>query len=199
LNFIIREDVTAAAAAQALATRKIPAAVRYILQTWSADTVKLVKEGLAGRYLYRRTGHLANSVGRVITRKGDLSTATIGTNVQGRTKDVPYARIQDEGGVIRPRNARALAVPIAGTKGVPANFPNLFMVRRVGKPPLLVERTGKGAWRLRFVLLQRVTIKPTGWWTTPWTEATDELGKLYLAENVFAVAARLGAVGAGGD
>lgn len=193
MNITINADFTSAAAAQRLATQRIPQAVRWILQDWSARTVKNVKEGLAGKYLNRRTGHLANSVGRTIKRDGEHTTATLGTNVAGRVRDVPYARIQDEGGTIVPRRARALTIPIAGTKGVAANFPNLFLVRRVGKPPLLVEKTGKGAWKLRFLLLQQVTLKPTGWWSTPWGEAQAELKGLYLPENVFWVAEKFAA------
>ena len=192
MNIVIREEPSAAAAAQALATRNIPKAVRYILQAWSGDTVKLVKEGLAGRYLNRRSGHLANSVGRRIDKAGDLTTATLGTNVIGRGQDVPYARIQDEGGTIVPKRARALAVPIGGTKGLPRNFPNLVMIRRVGKPPLLIEKVGK-AWKLRFVLLRSVTLKATGWWSTPWAEAKADLARRYDPEQVMIIAGRLGA------
>ena len=193
MNITINADFTSAAAAQRLATQRIPQAVRWILQDWSARTVKNVKEGLAGKYLNRKTGHLANSVGRAIKRDGEHTTLTIGTNVTGRTRDVPYARIQDEGGTIVPRRARALTIPVAGTKGVAANFPNMFLLKRPGKPPLLVEKTAKGALKLRFVLVSQVTLKATGWWSIPWAEAQAELKGLYLPENVLRVAGQLAA------
>lgn len=61
------------------------------------------------------------------------------------------AAIHQHGGVIRPRNAKMLAIPLtreAARAGSPRSFPRpLGMVSRPGHPPLLVEEkagTGKG-------------------------------------------------------
>jgi hypothetical protein len=193
----IEGGATAQGAAKHNTTRALPKAVRYILQGWAGDTVKHVKEGLAGRYLNRRSGHLANAVGKRLDRSGEVTTAYLGTNVAGKVKDVPYAKIQDEGGTIVPRRARALAVPIPPTKGLPRNFPNLTMIRRVGKPPLLVEITPKGAWKIRFVLLQSVTLKPSRWWSNPWDEMKAVLRRRMDDDQVLAVAEKLSRAGAG--
>lgn len=195
MNLRIVGGQTAAAATQRQATARIPDAVRYILQGWAGDTVKHIKEGLAGRYLNRRSGHLANAVGKLLARSGEISTATIGTNVIGKRYDVPYAWTQDKGGTIVPKRARALAVPIGGTKGLPRNFPNLTLIRRPGKPPLLVEITPKGGWKLRFVLLQSVTLKATGWWSTPWAEMKAVLRRRLRDDAILQVAAKLSKAG----
>lgn len=190
MNLKISGELTAAGIEKRNATRQIPAAVRYILQGWAGDTVKHVKEGLAGRYLNRKSGHLANAVGKKLVRDGEVTTAWLGTNVAGKSRDVPYARIQDEGGTIVPRRAGALAVPIPPTKGLPRNYQNLVMIRRVGKPPLLVEKRAR-SWKLRFVLLQKVTLKPTRWWTNPWAEMKAVLRRRLQAAEVLEVAKRM--------
>jgi hypothetical protein len=99
-----------------------------------------------------------------------------------------YARIQDEGGVIRPRVMKALAVPIKGAGVTQGKWPRhygramagstsgLTLMPRRGKPPLLVkvlERkklvTKRGENRIyktwvhaiqpMFVLMRSVTIR----------------------------------------
>lgn len=52
-----------------------------------------------------------------------------------------YAAIQEFGGEITPQHAKALAVPIhSSAKGKsPRDFSDLVMIKRNGKPPLLVR------------------------------------------------------------
>jgi len=72
-----------------------------------------------------------------------------------------------QGGVISPKRAKALAIPIspqAYKAGSPSLFPKpLTMVIRPGKPPLLVETgiIGKSkAWILHYILLKSVRHAP---------------------------------------
>jgi len=82
-----------------------------------------------------------------------------------------YAGIHERGGVITPRNARALAVPVspeARKFTSPRDMPNLTLIPRKGKPALLVEKlSSRGSrqeqWRIHWVLLASVTIEATHW------------------------------------
>ena len=98
---------------------------------------------------------------------------TFGTNLE-------YARVQQEGGTIRPRNAKNLAIPLtkeAVKAGSPRNWAEGFvkkgknmaqrnmltLIARPGKNPLLVEiLSGKGKkgarWIAHYVLVKSVTI-----------------------------------------
>jgi hypothetical protein len=82
----------------------------------------------------------------------------------------PYARIHEEGGVIRPKRAQALAIPIGpartkagATKGgyeSPRNHNDLeFIKRGHGRAPILARVT-KTRVTPMFVLVKSVTIKP---------------------------------------
>lgn len=85
---------------------------------------------------------------------------TFGTNL-------PYAKIHQEGGTIRPSRGRALSIPLtpeAERAGGARNFPGLFLFKRGGKPPLLAEKppkSGKGSrsgLKFHYVLLPQVVI-----------------------------------------
>lgn len=100
----------------------------------------------------RDTGILMGSV----TGKGqgnidviDEEGLTFGTNLD-------RAAIHQYGGTIQPTKAGALAIPLtkdAARAGSPRNFPRpLGMVKRPGKPPLLVETTsGRRGKRKDFI------------------------------------------------
>lgn len=152
--------------------RRLPAAQRVVLQRWAADTVKAIRQNLRGRFLSVRTGNLWRSVGRRFQRSGDISMVTVGTNVSGKAYDVPYARIQDEGGWVVAKK-RFLTIPLAGYKGVAANVPRdkAFFLRTASNNLLLCERTGKRAWKARFMLVRSVKIPASHWFTQSILEA----------------------------
>jgi len=84
-----------------------------------------------------------------------------------------YAAILERGGVIRPKTARALAVPVsdeARRHTSPRDMDGLTLIPRQGKPSLLVEklssRGGRRAqWRIHWVLLKSVTMPAFAWLT----------------------------------
>ncbi len=90
----------------------------------------------------------------------------------GTTNKVAWFR--EFGAHVRPIRAKALAIPISkaakkhGESGGSAkNFPKkLVLIRRKGKPPLLVEMTGKkggklrSKWTIHYVLKTTVRIAP---------------------------------------
>lgn len=108
--------------------------------------------------LHRRTGHLINS----IVYECEEFVARIGSNLK-------YARIHELGGVITPKSARALAIPIhpdaKAASGPKAFGGQLGMITRPGKSPLLIrardvgrDRNNRNVFDLMYVLLRSVTI-----------------------------------------
>lgn len=83
--------------------------------------------------------------------------------------NTPYARIQEKGGDIKPKNAKALAVPIhpeAKKTAIPEGrsirdvFPDLVMIKseKTGHP-LLIRPKGKDKFDVMYVLVSSVSIK----------------------------------------
>ncbi|MCK4660863.1 MAG: hypothetical protein KAV82_15190, partial [Phycisphaerae bacterium] len=93
------------------------------------------------------TGKLRASLrGRVLST-GATVVAAVGVTKGPATK---YAAIHERGGVIRPKNAKALAIPLPAARGpggkprypggpreAARKHPNMFMLKQKGKPPLL--------------------------------------------------------------
>lgn len=109
-----------------------------------------------------RTGTLRRAVQIDLT---GLTEPNPSVDVGPDLRVAPYARIQELGGTIRPRRAKALAVPI-GQEGRRAareslrslRSLNLTLVLRRGRPPLLVRKGPRGSFKPLFVLLNKVTL-----------------------------------------
>ena len=78
------------------------------------ETAGKLQENLrAGKYLNRRTGHLAQSIGSAIHDDSDGSiTGIVGSGVRTRRNRLPYANIHEPGGHITPKSSKYLAIPI---------------------------------------------------------------------------------------
>jgi hypothetical protein len=101
-------DMTAAMKKTA-ALLKLGQASRKQATLWSAETVKMLKRqasSMRKSLQYpggKKTGMLARNIGMVVVPSGEQGWhITLGTGV-ARTQTVPYAKIQDEGGVTHPR------------------------------------------------------------------------------------------------
>ena len=108
-------------------------------------------------------GGLASAV-RGWTIDRDEPLAAIG--VRSNHPAAAYAAIHEHGGTITPTNARALAVPVseeAKLLSSPREQPDLVMIKRPGRPPLLARPLGDGEIEVHWVLLQSVTIEATHW------------------------------------
>lgn len=87
------------------ALKQAPKALKFIATEWATDTVRILKmsaRGLQKSGKGRKTGQLGRNVGMLVGSKGDTWTLAVGTGLAG-TVSVPYARIQDLGGVTHPR------------------------------------------------------------------------------------------------
>lgn len=85
--------------------KALPKAAKFALTEWAADTVRILK--MSARTLQRsgkgkKTGQLGRNVGMLTGVKDGKWTVAVGTGIGG-TVSVPYARIQDLGGVTHPR------------------------------------------------------------------------------------------------
>jgi len=118
---------------------------------------------LTGQSLYVRSGRLRASVQSEVKEEGDGWDLAL--RAGGGARDVRYARIHEEGGVIRPVNARFLAIPlpIARTAAGVSRYASprqvpvpLRFAQSKGGNPLLVEAKGKNAGRPWFVLRKSV-------------------------------------------
>lgn len=95
----------------------------------------------------------------------DAEAPLAAIRVPANTPAGRYAGILNDGGTIRPRQARALAVPLtdeARRRTSPRDM-NLVLIRPKGKPPLLVEMLSGGGFRPHWVLLASVFIPARHW------------------------------------
>ena len=145
-----------------LKKRVTPYLTRWVRREMAGNRfVNFRPGGTRGDRLHRRTGDLSRSFD-VRTFGTSLDTLHWVTGSFG----VKYANVHEHGATIHAKPGRALAVPIgealtpAGVpRGRPADFPDLFMLRRGNKSPLLMQKRGDEIVPL-FVLLKQVRIKP---------------------------------------
>lgn len=146
----------------ALASREIREQVA-IEAKGTALTAEARAKMLATERLKVRTGRLRGSIAGLVE---DEPAAFL---VRLRS-DVPYARVQEEGGTIRPRRGKFLAIPNSLTgAGVsryasPRDVPGLrFVPTRGGASGMLVRDVGRGKSariEVMFWLVRQVTLKP---------------------------------------
>jgi hypothetical protein len=110
--------------------------------------------------------------------------------------DSPYAIIHEDGGEIRPRKARALAIPLtpeAKAAGSPRNFPGkLFRPNKRGKGKvksnvLVVKggpRGGAGGVTKHYALVTRVRLRPRHYITKAAEKAAPKLKELFTQEVI---------------
>lgn len=163
------------------------------LGNWQTTTVAILKrraQMMQKSGAGRKTGHLARNIGAktVQTRQGVGSL--VGTGGEVGQKPVVYASIQDKGGTIRPKRKKWLAVPLPGTKGIPENFPDSFIVKSKAGRLLIVQRKWmkvRGGANSRqtsdlvplFVLKKEVKLPPTFWFTNVIRGRAQELERVF--------------------
>lgn len=157
---------------------------------------KVVKETLSGgEGLNRRTGNLARStVGRAVRISG-VPAMRIGVF---RGPSLAYAGIHESGGEIKPKKAKALAIPVgeavdpSGVErfGGPRNFPGelRFLPFRRGiavgklideKDAKKLEARDKSPYEAQalYLLLKKVRIPASHWLSNPVTKALPTVAR----------------------
>jgi phage gpG-like protein len=105
------------------------------------------KTGKAGTTLYQR-GKLSRSIKWRI--EGDAVVISAGG------ADVPYARIQHEGGIIRPKHAKFLAIPLtpAAKEHKPREYPGATFIRK----GIIFEKLESGKVKALYALKKQVEL-----------------------------------------
>lgn len=178
---------------------RIPKATKYQATLWGSDTLRMLKERArsmqkAGKG--RKTGQLARNVGMEVSANPERWQILLGTGV-GRTLQVKYARIQDQGGAIKMKD-KMLTIPLGSTKGLIRNFPGGFFFKSRAGNLIYAMRSGKGK-RARikplFVLKDQVTLPATHWFSGIVSARKADLGEMMKPGTVLRVAE--GMVGGG--
>jgi hypothetical protein len=166
------------------AMKRFPRASLYLITKWGTDTIKAIK---TARILKSKSGMLMRNVG-IQSQGGDTPRVILGTGV-GSAKEVPYARIQDEGGVIHAKN-KLLTIPIPPAKGRVANYPGRFYIKSKAGNVLCCQRSGKGL-KILFVLKEQVTIPASHWFSRPLTDRLPYLDSMLEPEKLWQTAQKL--------
>jgi hypothetical protein len=104
--------------------------------------------------------------------------------VPGNHPAAAYAGIQETGGTIYPKNAKALAVPVSAEAKLhesPREMDGLVLIKRPGKPPILARVTGDKV-ETHWVLVASVTLQATHWLSTGVERAAPEMARVMLME-----------------
>ena len=151
---------------KAIARKELQALVLNELTGSAIDMELRADQNLTERRR-RRTGNLARSIEGGTRTKGTISTMFLAGG--GGTHQVKYARLQEEGGTVRPKKGQWLAYPMRGGPAeTAAGVPRYKSPRQVqglrfarvgssggGKAVLLKD---KQIW---FVLVRSATIQPS--------------------------------------
>jgi len=97
------------------------------------------------------------------------------------------ARLHQLGGTIRPRNARAIAVPLPGTKAAPRRYSRTFILYRKDgdRIGLIVQKVGRDKLRPLFVLKTQVHIdaRPFLVWLSEDVQRAEQVLVRYLGAS----------------
>lgn len=191
----IKADFSGALAKTA-ALKATPRAVKLQMTRWATETNVALRRSAAGMQKGHSMGHLksgdlARAIGQKIESTERGWRVSVGTGFG--TKQIKYARIQDEGGKVTAKNASFtiqniagkphlgpyLTVPLRGVKGRVSNYPGAFVIRSKKGNLLVVQpltfsggkrkgerKLGKQAGiKPLFVLKYSVDIPPSRWFS----------------------------------
>ena len=123
-----------------------------------------LKENVSGPILKVRTGYLRNTIAAKLFNYNDGIGALVGSGARTGER-AKYADILETGGIIRPKKAKYLAIPIGEAKtksGVPRGKPRDFKDTFIRKG-ILFQKYGKKSVRPLFLLKKSVTIPAFRW------------------------------------
>lgn len=150
-------------------------AVTRLLNSIAAKTPQVLANAVLRGALYAE-GEIKRTINTEMHGRGGLARSFrsrfvggVGADVSAEAySDLVYARIQEDGGVIRPKHRKALAVPLRSAKVPPGKWPRHFprtgpqalhLIPRRGESSLLAQVSG-GRVKPIFALVDSVAIKP---------------------------------------
>jgi len=199
-----------------------PRALRFQATRWASGTVRDLKRSAAnmrkGHAMgHGKTGDLAGATSMRIASKGGKFMVSVGTGMN--TKDIKYAKIQDEGGTVtainkmfkimnlagRPRVGPFLTIPLRGVKGSAANYPGIFgfMAKSgelyLGRPKAFASGKRKGERKTGeqaglealFLLKSSVKIPASLWFTSVINAREVELQEMMAPDVVYNIASQM--------
>lgn len=97
--------------------KRMPEAIEDTLVHFAGQVIKGAKRNatgeVVGKYKWGNpTGALGRNVGHELERRAELFSLIIGTGIGLGKSSVKYAEILDKGGIIRPKTAPYLAIPM---------------------------------------------------------------------------------------
>lgn len=116
--------------------------------------------------LINRTGTLRRSIrGPIITGANDANGMTLRVTI-GDSLTAHYARIQEEGGTIKPKRARALTIPLPANKTGAGrvrftrarDVPGGFILNTTNGKAFIVSEDEKGEFTFWFMLVGQVKV-----------------------------------------
>jgi len=162
-----------------------PAVAKAVHAAVVGGADRIVVELLRGRYgltmRHPGQGGLAGSVfGWMLS--DDPPVGAVG--VPSNTPAARYAGMLERGGMIRPRTARMLAIPLSGEAKrmtSPRQMEGLFLLRSRAGNLLLARRSERGGGRLdlHWVLKDQVRIEPRHWLSRGAEDAADEMAETF--------------------
>lgn len=178
--------------------RNVPRAFFKNTEAWASATIRYIKLSYKGGNVFKRPPKEINErLGMKVVRTGaDAAEILLGTGEYVGRQEVVYARIQEEGGWIFPRKAKALAIPFPGVKGVPANYRSSSWI--IGKQNganvgMIVTVTGKrGKLKPLFLLRKSVKLPARHWFSRPIAEQMPALADAISSDGIWARAAQMG-------
>jgi hypothetical protein len=175
--------------------RRIPRAFRFNATEWASLTIRYIKQSYKGGRVFKRAPkELDQRLGFVVKARGeDHADIVLGTGAEIGREEVVYAKIQEEGGWIFPKKAKALAIPFPGVKGSPSMYrPDSFIFKSKAGNAIIATKVGKrGRLKPLFLLQENVKLPPRHWFTRPIGERMPELTQAMSAEGVWATASRM--------
>lgn len=133
------------------------------VQAGSKPILNAAKSNIKAQGLIK-TRTLSRSIHEEVSMQGSsVAKAEIGTNLE-------YAAIHEFGGVVRPKTAKYLAVPVGNYKGSPRKHPRLKLRKTAGGTLVMVDGSG----RVQYVLKKSVEVPAQPYLRPAFDEHKDE-------------------------
>jgi hypothetical protein len=174
----------------------IPKAVKLQATRWASETVLDLKRSASGMRKGYAMGHgkssqLSRSVSMRVQTETGRHVIAVGTGLN--TVDVKYARIQDQGGDIRPKGHPFLTIPMPGVTGKARDYKDSFLAVSAAGQWMIAQSTGKTKRGLKvlFLLRRKVTLPASRWFTSVIERREPILHEYLDPEVVYNIASQM--------